>query len=93
MAARADAAAALPFVLSLRLELATPEHAEIAIASIAVDDDLQKGHSARALRADGATLVAELAAADARLLRISASAFFDAVATVVRTLREFGDAT
>ena len=73
--------------ITVRFE--TPAHAELAARSLAVDDDLQPDRAVKSFRVVGTDLVADLAAADARLLRVITLSLFDMVAVVVRTLREF----
>jgi len=86
-------AAAPPPSLTCRCELRvlflTPAHAEVAAAALGVDEELQRDRARRALRVDGRELVAALAAADARLLRITASSFTDMLAAQVRAMRDF----
>jgi hypothetical protein len=75
---------------TLRVRLATPAHAELARAALAVDAELSPERSSKALAAEGAELVARFDATDARNLRVAVSAFCDMLCVVLRTLREFG---
>jgi hypothetical protein len=83
------AAASFPCRLELRVLFLTPAHAELAAAVLGVDEELQRERARRALRAEGRELVAELAAADARLLRITASSFLDMLGAQLRAMRDF----
>ena len=67
----------------------TPAHAEVAAAALGVDEELQRDRSRRELRVEGRELVAALATADARLLRITVSSFSDMLAAQLRAMRDF----
>ena len=69
--------------------MASDEHATLAAVALGVDEELQKERARKELRAEGRELVARLSAADARLLRITASSFIDMAATLLRTMRDF----
>jgi hypothetical protein len=79
-----------PFSFEMRVLMLTPEHAQLAAASLAVDAELQRDRARKAVCAEGCELVARLAAADARLLRVTASSFIDMATTLARTMRDFG---
>ena len=76
---------------TLTFQLASPAHAEIARAALAVDAELSPERSTRALAVEGAALVARFAAADARALRVALSAHCDMLGVVLRALRDFGE--
>jgi len=79
-----------PFSFEMRVLMLTPEHAQLAAASLAVDAELQRDRARKAVCAEGCELVARIAASDARLLRVTASSFIDMATTLARTMRDFG---
>ena len=79
----------LPCRCELRVLFMTPAHAEVAVAALGVDEELQRDRSRRELRVEGRELVAALATADARLLRITVSSFSDMLAAQLRAMRDF----
>ena len=74
---------------TIRLQFLNPEHALLAKRVLEVDDELQPDRAARSLSVSGSELVATLTATEAKVLRVTVSSFFDAAATVSRTLAEF----
>ena len=78
-----------PCRVERRVLYLTAAHAQLAAAALGVDEELQRDRARRALRAEGRELVAELSAADARLLRITASSFTDMLAAQLRAMRDF----
>ncbi len=83
---------AAPLTATLTTLLASAAHAEVARASLAVDAELSPERSSKALRVDGASLVADFAAVDARNLRLAITSYCDMLSVVLRTLRDFGGA-
>lgn len=70
--------------------MASAHHAGVAAAALAVDPELNPDKVAKTVAADGADVVAELSAVDARNLRLAVSAYMDMLSVTLRTLREFG---
>lgn len=73
----------------IRVTLASPEHAQIAVNSLSVDKELQPERCTKRAEVDGKDVVCTVTASDLRLLRISAASYFDMLGVVLRTLREF----
>ena len=81
---------ALPYGATIRVVLLSADHAAITAGALAVDAELRPSQATKSVRADGAELVVELRASDARLLRSMVASALDMAAVAVRTLREFG---
>ena len=73
----------------MRVQFQTPEHALIASRVLSVDDELQPSKVEKTLATEGATLVGNFRASEARVLRVVLSSFYDMLGVVVRSLREF----
>ena len=54
-----------------------------------MDDELQPSKVEKTLATEGATLVGNFRASEARVLRVVLSSFYDMLGVVVRSLREF----
>jgi hypothetical protein len=76
---------------TLHVRFATPAHAAIGAAALAVDPELYADRVRKRIEARGATVEATFHAVDVRSLRLSVSAFLDCMGVVLRSLRDFGD--
>jgi hypothetical protein len=96
VAAEAGGAAAGPLPgaalhATLRVRFASPAHAALGAAVLAVDPELNPDRVAKAITASDADVLASFHAVDMRSMRLSMSAFLDCVGVVLRTLRDFGE--
>lgn len=87
----ADAAAKLHHIARIRVQFQTAAHAAMAAASLSVDPGLQPQHAWHHVSHEGSELVAEYRADEVRILRVQVSSFYDMLAVLARTLREFAD--
>ncbi len=76
---------------TLRVRFASPAHAALGAAALAVDPELNPDRVAKAISASDADVVAAFHAVDMRCMRLSMSAFLDCVGVVLRTLRDFAE--
>ncbi|KAG5182475.1 transcription factor Pcc1-domain-containing protein [Tribonema minus] len=83
--------AARPYVCKLELRYPSEATAAIAKASMEVDEELQPNKVSRTLELDGNKLMAQFAATEAKVLRVSVSTFCDTAALVSRTMLEFDE--
>ncbi|EKX44756.1 hypothetical protein GUITHDRAFT_152857 [Guillardia theta CCMP2712] len=74
---------------SLSVDYPDKEFAEMVSQALAVDEELHQDKVARQVSSDGKTLIAQFAACDARMLRVSVNSFFEALALATRTLDAF----
>mmetsp|Transcript_6600 Transcript_6600/g.15140 ORF Transcript_6600/g.15140 Transcript_6600/m.15140 type:complete len:95 (+) Transcript_6600:264-548(+) len=94
MATKRKADRVLPCCCSIKLRFNSEAHAQIAVDTLCVDEELQatSGKVARFLTASGEVVTATFEAVDARTLRLCVSGFVDMASLVVATLSEFGSA-
>eukprot|EP00286_Rhodomonas_abbreviata_P001144 CAMPEP_0181289694 /NCGR_PEP_ID=MMETSP1101-20121128/1018_1 /TAXON_ID=46948 /ORGANISM="Rhodomonas abbreviata, Strain Caron Lab Isolate" /LENGTH=86 /DNA_ID=CAMNT_0023393931 /DNA_START=72 /DNA_END=332 /DNA_ORIENTATION=+ len=78
----------LDFKYTLSMEYPNSEYASQVSNALAVDEELHADRVHRTVRSDGTKLVAEFAAIDARMLRVSVNSFFDMAILATRTLDE-----
>jgi hypothetical protein len=90
-AAQPAALAGATLCAELRLRFASPEHAVVGAAALAVDPELNPERVAKTITASGAHVVAAFQAIDMRSMRLSMSAFLDCCGVVLRTLRDFAE--
>lgn len=91
MAEGAAALAGATLRATLHVRFATPAHAALGAAALAVDPELNPDRVAKAITASGDHVVAAFQAVDMRSMRLSMSAFMDCVGVVLRTLRDFAE--
>lgn len=76
---------------TLRVRFASPAHAALGAAALAVDPELNPDRVAKAITASDADVLATFHAVDMRSMRLSMSAFLDCVGVVLRTMRDFAE--
>mmetsp|Transcript_10915 Transcript_10915/g.26197 ORF Transcript_10915/g.26197 Transcript_10915/m.26197 type:complete len:87 (-) Transcript_10915:6-266(-) len=79
---------ALGFKYSLSLEYPNQEYSQHVSNALAVDEELHADRVHRVVRSEGNKLIAEFAAIDARMLRVSVNSFFEMAVLATRTLDE-----
>mmetsp|Transcript_14639 Transcript_14639/g.31280 ORF Transcript_14639/g.31280 Transcript_14639/m.31280 type:complete len:85 (+) Transcript_14639:135-389(+) len=77
------------FCYALSVEYPTTDLASFAYHALVVDEELHADKVTRTLRLDGATLSADFAAVDARMLRVSVNSFLEMLILASRTMDAF----
>ena len=68
---------ALPYTCRLELDYGSAAHANVALQTLSVDEELQPHRVTRTLKVRTQLLIAEWAAADAKVLRVTVASFCD----------------
>ncbi|XP_041458267.1 EKC/KEOPS complex subunit PCC1-like [Lytechinus variegatus] len=74
----------------LRIPMHSEREAEIAYNSLSVDKEPRPKEITKNLRVDGATLIVNFSATQARLMRVAVGSFMDFLLLVTQTMEEFG---